>query len=305
MSKNQRDITVSVGIPVYNEEENISDLLKNILSQKISSPFMLEEIIVVASGCTDKTPEIVEDMGKENNKIKLIYEKERRGKASALNIIFQEIKSDIIILMGGDVLPRMNSLDRLIRPFDKPAIGAVSGHPIPINEPKSFADTASCLIWDLHDLFSQERDVKLTGEFFAIRTGIIKRIFSKINCDDALIEVLIKKKKYKIKYVRDAIVDIKGPETFKDFLAQRRRIHSGHRQIKQITEKSVKTTNIRENILAVTKIIKKYYKKGWFFPTILVEIIARIQGYIDFLKGNYQFIWKRIDSTKDLKRRRE
>jgi biofilm PGA synthesis N-glycosyltransferase PgaC len=302
--KKKKQISVAIGIPVYNEEENIERLLMDLLVQKIEEPFKLERILVVASGCTDNTPKIVKALQNNNDIIELIEEEERRGKASALNIIFQELSSDIIVLMGGDVLPRERALINLVRPFQYDSVGAVGGHPKPINKPIKFADTTSCLIWDLHHFFSKEVDVKLSGEFFAIRQGPIKKIFSKINCDDALIGFLIRKLNYKLIYSSKALVDIKGPDNIKDLLMQRRRIHAGHRQLKKITGTSVGTTGFFNNLSALVKIFKKYYSNKWFFPSILIEIIARLLGYIDSLKGNYHGVWERVNSTKYLKIKR-
>ncbi|MHA1648596.1 MAG: glycosyltransferase [Candidatus Helarchaeota archaeon] len=300
MGNVEKNIMVAIGIPAYNEENNIGILLENLLFQELSAPFKLEQIIVVASGCTDNTPQIVEFLGKKYRIINLICEEERKGKASALNIIFKQVKADIIVLMGADVLPKKGSLSKLISPFIDASVGAVSGHPIPINATKGLAGTASSLIWDLHDLFSREIDVKLSGEFFAVRRGLISKIYSKVNCDDAFIEFLVKEKNYKIRYVPEAVVKIKGPENFWDLLRQRRRIHAGHQQIKKITGKPVKTATMRDNLKLLIKIFQKYYRNKWFFPAIFVEILARLFGYIDSLKGNYHVIWERIDSTKNL-----
>jgi hypothetical protein len=78
------------------------------------------------------------------------------------------------------------------------------------------------------------------------------------------------------------------------------RSHVGHLQIKAITGKTVKTASIRENFKVLFKIVRKYYKNKWFLPIILSEIFARVQGYIDYSRRNYQYIWQRIDSTKNL-----
>jgi biofilm PGA synthesis N-glycosyltransferase PgaC len=304
LSRPKSDITVSIGIPAYNEEGNIGYLLNNLLSQELSPPFKLDKIIVVASGCTDRTVQIVEEFREKINNIEIILEKERRGKSSALNLIFERVKTDLIVLMGADVLPRKGSIKRLLQPFSDESIGGVSSHPIPINSPNGFANSASCLIWDLHDLISSGSDVKLTGECFGVRNGLIHRIFSNINCDDVFIEFLIKKRNYRIIYAPTAIVDIKGPSNLRDLIAQRRRIHVGHQQIREITGNSVKTASIRENLKVLIKIFRKYYRNKWFLPIILTEILARVLGSIDYSRRNYQFIWQRIDSTKNLEMRR-
>ncbi len=300
MSKTNKDFSVAIGIPVYNEEDNIEFLLNNLVTQKIGESFKLERILVVASGCTDRTPEIVKELENIYRIINLICEEKRKGKASALNIIFEELKSDIVILMGGDVSPRKDCLKNLLKPFKIPSVGAVSSHPIPVNLPEKFADTAACLIWDLHDLFSRELQVKLTGELFAVRGGIIEKFDSRITCDDAFIEYLIRNMNYEIKYAPNAVVDIKGPKNFRDLLIQRRRNHAGYQQIKHLTGKSIKTATIRESIMLLMKVFKKNFKNKWFLPIILSEILVRLLGYLDYLKGNYHTIWERVSSTKDL-----
>ena len=66
-------INISVIIPTYNEEKNISKLIKALLSQS----FLPDEIII-SDGCsTDNTLKIVHDLFKDNDLIKVIN---RKGK---------------------------------------------------------------------------------------------------------------------------------------------------------------------------------------------------------------------------------
>ena len=53
-----RQLGCSVGIMAYNEEANIGDAIENILEQRLPSG-QITELIVVASGCEDRTAEIV------------------------------------------------------------------------------------------------------------------------------------------------------------------------------------------------------------------------------------------------------
>ena len=68
--------TVTIGIPAYNEEANIKNLLDSILSQ-IQNNFIIDEIIVVSDGSSDKTADIVRSLN--NSLINLIEDKERLG----------------------------------------------------------------------------------------------------------------------------------------------------------------------------------------------------------------------------------
>ena len=53
-------LNLSIGIMAYNEEANIGRLLRSVLGERFTHSY-LKEIFVVASGCTDRTEEIVRD----------------------------------------------------------------------------------------------------------------------------------------------------------------------------------------------------------------------------------------------------
>jgi glycosyltransferase involved in cell wall biosynthesis len=60
----------SVGIMAYNEEANIADAIGAILHQKLSSSH-IAELIVVASGCEDRTVPIVSDIARHDPRVRL------------------------------------------------------------------------------------------------------------------------------------------------------------------------------------------------------------------------------------------
>ena len=70
---------ITVGIAVYNEEKNIKQVIDFWLKEPI------DEILIVSSGCTDTTEKIIKNI--KNKKIKLIAEKKRTGKSSAITKI--------------------------------------------------------------------------------------------------------------------------------------------------------------------------------------------------------------------------
>ncbi len=98
--------SVSVGIPAYNEESNIIFLINSILNQKLSG-IILNEIIIVCDGCTDKTVSLVKSL--KNNKIKLIVNSERQGKVSSMNKMIKIANGDILIVLDADILPADNN----------------------------------------------------------------------------------------------------------------------------------------------------------------------------------------------------
>jgi len=73
----------SVGVMAYNEEGNIADALHSMLSQEMSGA-RVTEVIVVASGCTDRTAGIVTELAAAEPRIRLIEQRGDRAAGAAL-----------------------------------------------------------------------------------------------------------------------------------------------------------------------------------------------------------------------------
>ena len=293
-------ISLSIGIPAHNEEANIGRLLQNLLTQPLEDPVLLEEIIVVTSGCTDGTEEIVEEIAGKDKRVKHITEEERRGKSSALNIILRNAQDkDILVMLSADNLPEKGSLNNIIKPLiEEEKAGCVSSHPTPVNDRNTLFGFVSHLIWDLHYALSLTGNVKLTGEFYALKPSLVKEIPRVVN-DDLYIEYLIKKQGYGIKQALDAISYMRGPEALKDFLTQRIRVHIGHYQIARMTgyvPQTVKTREIVKQMRGIVDIKKLHFLIG----AIFFEMCAKTLAFFLFHRNKIPYEWDYAESTKNL-----
>ena len=296
-----KEITIGIGIAAHNEEANIGKLLQNLLTQPLEDSVLLEEIIVVTSGCTDRTEEIVKEFAGKNKRIKHLNEEERRGKISAVNLILREAQGKgILVMLSADNLPEKGSINNIIKPMEEGAeIGAVSGHPITVNDRNTFFGFIAHLIWDLHYALSLTGNVKLTGEFYAMNPSLVKEIPHVVN-DDLYIEYLIKKQGYEIKQALDAISYMKGPETLKDFLTQRIRVHIGHFQIARVTgyvPQTVRVTRIVQKMIRVVDRKKMHFLIG----AIFLEMCAKVLALFLFYRNKIPYKWDYAESTKNLK----
>ncbi len=226
-----------MGITAHNEEANIGKLLQCVIDQRFQTVDLVE-IIVVISGCTDNTEGIVRDYMARDGRIQLLIQAEREGKASAMNLFLQQAQEEVLILSSADLQPAPDTLQELIAPFSDPEIGMTACHPMPVNDKNSFMGFAAHLLWDLHHEMNL-RGFK-AGEMIAFRK-VFTRIPEYTAVDEASVEPLIRGQGYEVRYMPQAIVYNKGPETSKDFLRQRRRIYAGHLELKQILGYSVST----------------------------------------------------------------
>lgn len=299
---NRKRINFSIGICAYNEGNNIGLLIRSIQKQNLANYQFLKEIIVVASGCTDNTEEIVKNMAVKDNRIKIIVQKKRKGKASAVNRFLASSKSPRLILASADLILEKNCLRYLIDTLSMSQVCLVAAQVVPLNKGNDLISFAVKLQWNLHHKINlQFPDRPKVGELIAF-----KKIFKKIPVtsavDEASIEPLIYFQGYKVKYCPDAIVYNKGPETVRDFLSQRRRIYAGHADLsRNYGYKVVTYSNLR---VLGTLLANVEWNKRFFLYTplvIMLEAVGRGAGFIDCMfKRRSHAIWKIAKTTKKL-----
>jgi len=94
---------ISIIIPVYNEEENIS-LLADKLSESLKNLSLEKyEVIFVDDGSNDLTFQKISDAGKKYSFIKAVKLRRNFGKAAAYSVGFSQAQNDVIITMDGDL----------------------------------------------------------------------------------------------------------------------------------------------------------------------------------------------------------
>jgi len=284
----------------YNEEANIRQLLNALLTQRLSV-CSIKEIFVVASGCTDRTEEIVRDYSKKDGRINLLVQEDREGKASAINLFLSRAQGEVIVLESADTIPEANAIENLVTPFLDPTVGMTGGHPVPVNNPDNFLGFAVNLLWKLHHRISLNHPKM--GELIAFSKNIVKEIPPDTAVDEASTEAIITRGGYRLRYIEDAMVYNKGPENIKDFLKQRRRIAAGHLYVKKTQQHSVSTTSWKNIFKHFLKEIKWTGKELlWTTGVVFLEICGRTLGYYDFyIRKRNPFVWDIATSTKRLK----
>ena len=283
----------------YNEAANIGHLLEALNGQELQR-VLIKEIIVVASGCTDNTEEIVTDYAKKDSRIRLVVQKHRKGKASAVNLFLRKATEKILVLQSADTLPKKDTIEKLVLPLEDEETGMTGAHPVPVNKSNNFIGFAVNLLWELHHQLSLY--YPKMGELIAFR-NIFFRIPESTSVDEASIEPLIKGQGYEIKYAPEAIILNKGAENIPDFIRVRRRIFAGHLEIKKKYGYEVSSMKISRALKILFKAQKLITIKNmfWIPPVALLELYSRLLGMIDFYIYKKEFaVWEIATSTKDL-----
>lgn len=286
---------ISIIITAYKEPKTIGKCITSFLEQNIKEKY---EIFVVAP---DKE---TLDAAKKY-KVKIIKDP-GRGKPIALNIAFKKAKGDILVLTDGDVYTSENSINELLDKFDNKT-GAVSGHPISLNERNKFFGYISHLLTFMADklrkkLVKKEKFIVCTGYLYAIKKEIVKEIPEDILSDDAYISRFIANKNYKVKYAENALVYVKYPDNLKDWIKQKRRSTGGYEQLKKYFDKKAMRSFTQEasgifSVFSYPKTVKEFF---WTKLLICLRLYLWILIFYDIYikKKSFKETWVRIESTK-------
>ncbi len=103
--------SVSLVIPVYNEEASIVCAVKEGL-EMLSRLTDEYEVVIVESGSTDNSAQVVDKLAGENAAVRVIHQGAKMGLGSALKEGFGAARGDFIFYIDGDNPFRMSEFER-------------------------------------------------------------------------------------------------------------------------------------------------------------------------------------------------
>jgi len=286
-----------MGITAYNEEANIGRLLQAIVQQRLYQ-VEITEIIVVASGCTDGTVEIVEGWAARDPRIQLHCQERREGKTSAINVFLANAHEKICVLESGDTLPRDDTIENLVRMFRNPAVGMTGAQKVAVNTPDHIVGLLSYMRLKMEHQLCLE--IPRLGELIAFRK-VIDRLPADVAMDEAFVEAFIIHRGMQVRYSPDAVVYSMGPQTVGDFVKQRRRNFAGHLFLKDKYGYQVSSLqNRRVMRIALEEVWGAIRLVATLGFMAALEIYARILGAWDYrVRKKTHVVWDMAWTTKD------
>lgn len=190
------------------------------------------ELLVI---CPDaETSAVIRRYAAEYPQVRHIAD-ERKGKPAALNLGVAAARHPLLIFTDGDVKVEDNALANLVRPFANPSVGAVTGRPLS-SSPRDtlFGYWSHLLVHAAH--LERTRCTKLglpmlcSGYLFATRKELTMPVPEDALAEDAVLSHRIAEAGYTIAYAPEAIVYVKYPDNWADWLSQKVRSAGGYAQ---------------------------------------------------------------------------
>ena len=293
-------IKCSIGITAHNEEANMAQILQAMLDQRLLQ-IDISEIIVVASGCTDRTEDIVRQYQEIDPRIKLFSQEKREGKTSAINVFLANAQEAICVLESGDTVPHEDAIENMVRMFVDPAVGMTGAQKAPVNAPDHVVGLLSHLRLQMEHQLCLE--IPRLGELIAFRK-VFDAIPPDVAMDEAFVEALVIRRGMQVRYAPDAIVYNMGPETVSDFIKQRRRNHAGHLHLKEKYGYQVSSMGMGRLIpLALNQIWGAARLVWTLFVLAVLEGYSRMLGWYDYkFHKRTHVVWDIAWTTKAVNR---
>lgn len=123
---------VTVVVPAKNEPA----IIKKTVASVLGSSYRRVEVILVNDGSTDETGAVMEQLKQESpGRVQVFHREQNMGKRKAIReaITKGNPRGDIIVLVDSDTVVDRHAVERLVRAFDDPDVGAATGHSLALN----------------------------------------------------------------------------------------------------------------------------------------------------------------------------
>ncbi len=294
--------TVTIGIAAFNEDQTIGPLLDAIHIQT-GDTYILEKIIIVLDGSTDKTREVIK--AHNDPRIVVIDHKIQKGKATRLTQLYNVNTSDILLILDGDVqITDQRFIEKLVHEFTNTNVAIVSSNNQPIR-PNSFIGK----VWYANEQcwYETRKSVNNGNNIFnnsgcavALEKNFAKSITmpAEAIADQQFVYLSAMKLGKKFIFKDNAIVHYVPPSTLQDIKIQFARSLGEEEFLKKYFDDSFNTyfeIPLKNKILGlITAVINDP------FYTIVSLIFVKLLPTLGIVEDpkNKKGLWKRTNSTK-------
>ena len=297
--------TITVGIPAYNEEANIVNILNDLLSQDYAD-FCLEKIIVSSDASTDRTVQFA--MSVNDPRILVIDNKERKGKHGGSNLIMATSTSSALVTLDGDTrLVDPKFIYKMVRPIledgaDLTSCALVESKPQTLveillaqgNEVKRLAFTKYN---DSDNWFS------CRGAARAQSNKFYKKFRFKMSVsEDLYIYLYCKFHNFKFTFVRDAECRYSLPSNLKDHLSQNARFFNSTSLFMSEFGTDFVKRNTRWPLKLLTLASIRVFLRNPFYMVLYLLLLGYCFLKVKFLGGSrHSDAWVMSPSAKSVR----
>jgi len=122
----RRTVDVSVLVPAKDEAENLPEFLR-LCAESLGSAGFGFEVVVVDDGSRDRTPEVLQELGRSYPFLRVVTHRRQRGIADALRSAGEVAAGDVFVFYPADLQYLPEDIPRLVEPILSGEVDIVTG----------------------------------------------------------------------------------------------------------------------------------------------------------------------------------
>lgn len=302
-------LTLTIGIPAYNEEQNIANLLRHLINQNTNG-FNLVKIIVISDGSTDLTVKNAKTI--RDNRIKIVSSSSRKGKADRLNQIFRMASSDLLITIDADVSPHdPNFLKKIVNKFsDNPLVSLACVKVCPASDSTNLITRVLSHSQNMKTMmFEKIIDFSPVYLFIGRTFGYSKSLYKRLKfpagllAEDAYACLYCLKNNHMVAYQNKSVIYYSPPSNLVDHLKQSARFYNSESQLSSYFGADF----IKNSYHIPRDVLLKSFLTGFLNSPILTLLYALILLYskliVFFHLIKTSYLWETSVSSKKVAKR--
>lgn len=292
-------VPASIGVMAHNEAGHVKESLLAILNQN-QRVVRIEEVIVVISESTDNTESIVEEIAREDARVRIVIETTRRGKIFSVINFLSQARHDCCVVVSADVFAAPDCLDRLgASLLSDPEIGMAGPQVQPrVSGRPTLASRLAKTLWEIHHELAL-RSPKL-GELVMVRKEFLTHVPSVAGCDEVMLEATVVEQGGKLVYVPEAIVVNDAPTRLRDLYNVRRRIHVQHLVTRRELGYDASSLKVTNGVRSLFHELVHNPRRAMSASLLaVVEVVARLRARAQYISGEDAMTWNASASSRN------
>ncbi len=219
--------TVSIIVAAHNEEQNLPGKLESLAA--IEYPADKLQLIVISDGSTDATPEIL-----RGSSVEYRHYEPAKGKPTALNTGVGIATGDIVIFMDARQRVSPNVVSALVKRFEDPTVGVVSGELVLSDD--GIQEAANVGLYWRYEKWIRQNESELfsttgaTGALYAVRREDVTTLAEDVLLDDFEIPIQVLRQGKRTVFEAGAVAYDRAEENSDDEFRRKVRTLTGNYQ---------------------------------------------------------------------------
>ena len=219
--------SVTLLVAAYNEITVIEAKIHNSLA--LNYPEELIEYIFASDGSDDGTTELIQRF--ERNRFKSVAIGTRGGKARALRMSMPSVTGDIVILSDANTMIASDAVQKLVRHFKDPTVGAVSGD-VRIEKAIGGFGESEGMYYQIERFIQRhesetESIIGVDGALYAIRKDLFHLPDDNVILDDFVVSMNVVNSGNRVLYDPEALATENATPTISQEMRRKSRVVAG------------------------------------------------------------------------------